>query len=385
MKLDMPWIALALTGTALFGTALAGITLPGTALAGSALPVPTSLAQTPAPAPAAPEKLKVGDAAPALTLASFVKGEPVTSLAPGKTYVLQFWAPWNKASVEQFAALSELQKRLGEQGLVVVAIASTDLTGTTLEKVQAKVDELGDAVQVAVAWDKGSATKDAFLKAAGRPALPCAVVIDKTGRIAVMESAPLVLRFIDSIVAGTHDFEALSAWQAKAARAPQTARNIQTAAQAGKWAEVVTYADELLEVDPIGYAGHAQSHMQAEVRAGNPAKAMEWAAAWIDGAGKDSAQALNAVAWSLVDPQLPFPEPDLDLAMKAAQRAVDLTKSEDGAVLDTLARVYFRKGEVQKAVELQKVALTKLSAEQERFRAQLQASLKEYETALAAK
>lgn len=375
MKLNVPWTALTLS---IF-------TVAGLALPGDARPAPSRAAQTPTPAPAAAEKLKVGDAAPALSLASFVKGEALTTLAPGKTYVLQFWAPWNKASVEQFAALSKLQRRLGDQQLVVVAIASSDLTGTTVEKVQAKVDELGDAVQVAVAWDKGSETKDAFLKAAGRSALPCAVVVDKTGKIAVMESAPLILRFMDSIVAGTHDLEALSTWQAKAARAAQTARNIQAAAQAGKWAEVVAYADELLEVDPVGYAGHAQSRMQAEVRAGGAAKAIAWAAAWIDGPGKDQAQALNAVAWALVDPQVPFPEPDLDLALKAAQRAVDLTKSEDGAVLDTLARVHFRQGNVEKAIELQKVALTKLSAEQERFRGQLQASLKEYELALAAK
>lgn len=370
MKLHMPWTALAL---AIF------------TVSASALPVLPSLTQTPTPPPAAPEKLKVGDAAPALSLTGFVKGDPVTALTPGTTYVLQFWAPSNRASVEQFAALAELQKRFGDRGFVVVAIASSDLAGTTLEKVQAKVDELGDVVQVSVAWDKGSETKDAFLKAAGRSALPCAVVVDKTGKIAVMESAALVTRFLDAIVAGTHDYEALSAWQAKAARAPQTVRNFGTANQARKWAEVVACSEELLEVDPIGYANYAQARIQAEVRGGDAAKAMAWAAAWIDGPGKDCAQALNAVAWALVDPQEPFPEPDLDVAMKAAQRSVDLTKSEDGAVIDTLARVHFRKGDVQKAIELQKVALTKLSAEQERFRGQLQASLKEYETALAGK
>ena len=38
--------------------------------------------------------LKVGDPAPALQIAEWVKGKPVQSLAKGKIYMIEFWATW---------------------------------------------------------------------------------------------------------------------------------------------------------------------------------------------------------------------------------------------------------------------------------------------------
>src|SRR5262245_8814102 len=35
-----------------------------------------------------------GDPAPKLDVKSFVKGEPIASLAPGKFYVVEIWATW---------------------------------------------------------------------------------------------------------------------------------------------------------------------------------------------------------------------------------------------------------------------------------------------------
>jgi tetratricopeptide (TPR) repeat protein len=356
--------------------------------------VPSSAAQphaqaaNPVPAPAqapAATKLQVGDPAPGLALDSFVKGTPVAAMERGKTYLLQFWAPWKKDSLEQFAQLSALQKRLGDQGLVVIGIASADVGGTTIEKVRTTIDQQGDAVQFAIAWDKGTETKDAFLKAAGRTTLPCAALVDKDGKIALIENIQLGRQFVESVVKGTHDLAALGAWQVKASRAPQTLRSLQSAYAAQKWADVLDLAGELIEVDPISNGGHAQLRMLAQVKVGAPEKAIAWGAAWIDGPGKESSEGLNAVAWALVDPQNPFPNTDLDLALKAAQRSVELTKSENGAILDTLARVYFLKGDAAKAVEIERLALTKLTPELMRFKPQLEAALKEYEAALAKK
>ncbi len=380
MKVHLPSRALALAGIAVVFCAAAPAQT-ATAVRQAATAVPQAAIAAPSAQTPTPAKLSVGDPAPALSLEAFVRGEPVAALEKGTAYLLHFWAPWNKASVEQFAALTELQKRLGEKGLVVIGIASADVTGTTIEKVRAKLVDLGDAAQFTIAWDKGTATKDAFLKAAGRSALPCAVFVDKEGKIAVVESAPLVIRFADAIVAGTHDYAEFAAWQTKAARAPQTARNLATAYQAAKWADVLNYADELLDVDPITFGGNAQAHMLAQMKLGQTAKAEEWAVTWVAGPGKDSPQGLNAVAWALVDPANPFPDPDLDLALKAAERATALSKESDGAILDTLARVHFRKGDVTKALELQKLALERLKPDQEQFRAQIQATLEEYEAA----
>lgn len=345
-----------------------------------ALPVVQTPAQTPAPT-----KLKVGDPAPALSLDTFVKGTPITALEKGKTYVIQFWASWKKDSVEQLVGLSQIQKQYADKDVVIFGIASADVTGTTIDKVKQVITDKGDAITIPIAWDKGTETKDAFLKAAGRPQLPCAVIVDKEGKIAVLENANLGLQFLDSVVAGTHDLAQLAAWHIKAGRVQATTASAQTAFQGKKWADVMTHSTELLEVDPIAHGGQAQLLMMAQWKSGAPEKAVEWAKVWIDGPGKTSVEGLNAVAWVLVDPSDPFPKPDLELAMKAAERSAELSKHEDGPVLDTVARVYFLKGDVAKAIELQKQALVKLKPAQAQFKGQLEAALKEYEAAAAAK
>jgi hypothetical protein len=66
----------------------------------------------------------------------------------------------------------------------------------------------------------------------------------------------------------------------------------------------------------------------------------------------DDAGALNELCWNVIDPDL-SKEPDprvAQLALKAAQRAVELTKTEDLNVLDTLAEALFRTGDVDGAI-----------------------------------
>ena len=61
---------------------------------------------------------------------------------------------------------------------------------------------------------------------------------------------------------------------------------------------------------------------------------------------------LNQLAWTIVDaPGLE--KRDLDLALRTAQRAVELTHEREVAILDTLARAYFEKGQIDQAIEWQ--------------------------------
>jgi len=75
----------------------------------------------------------------------------------------------------------------------------------------------------------------------------------------------------------------------------------------------------------------------------------------VSGMFKDNSAQLNAIAWTIADPQSGPEKKDLDLALAAAQRSVDLDKSY--ANLDTLARVQFLKCNKAKALELEKEAL----------------------------
>jgi ATP/maltotriose-dependent transcriptional regulator MalT len=67
---------------------------------------------------------------------------------------------------------------------------------------------------------------------------------------------------------------------------------------------------------------------------------------------------LNYLAWTILDtPGLE--NRDLDLALQFAQKAAEITKHEDCTILDTLARAYYEKGDLDKAVEVQTMAVEK--------------------------
>lgn len=70
-----------------------------------------------------------------------------------------------------------------------------------------------------------------------------------------------------------------------------------------------------------------------------------------------NANFLNGLAWTIVDPQGWIKNRDLDVAMKAANGAVENSGRKSGAVLDTLAWVYFRKGDKAKAIEIENEAM----------------------------
>jgi tetratricopeptide (TPR) repeat protein len=111
--------------------------------------------------------------------------------------------------------------------------------------------------------------------------------------------------------------------------------------------------------------------------AGKYDRAYAIAAKLVAGPKKDDPMALNMISWSIVDPAADIEKPNVDLALKAAEQAVKLTESKEAAILDTLARCHWVKGNKAKAIELQTAAVA-LCAENSPMRAALQRTLEEY-------
>jgi hypothetical protein len=84
------------------------------------------------------------------------------------------------------------------------------------------------------------------------------------------------------------------------------------------------------------------------------------------------------VAWSIVDPNAVVTTRNLDLALRAATQANALTAGKDPMILDTLARVHFCKGEIDKAMEIQSEAV---ESADEPTRSRLTGALDEYRKA----
>ena len=80
----------------------------------------------------AADLLTIGSEAPALDVEHWVqngngKFEPVTKFAPGKVYVVEFWATWCGPCVQSMPHLAALQTEYADKGVQIVSISDEDL------------------------------------------------------------------------------------------------------------------------------------------------------------------------------------------------------------------------------------------------------------------
>jgi tetratricopeptide (TPR) repeat protein len=251
--------------------------------------------------------------------------------------------------------LSEIQAKHADD-VTVIGVTSAD-PNNPLAAVEAMVADKGDGMGYTVAWDDGRKTNDAFMKAAGQRGIPCSFLIDQKGQVAYI-GHPMFLDIpLADVLAG--DWDPISS-KAKIEAAGKRLNGLSDAIAADSEegnAEVAAFLKDY----PM-FAGMVEDmQFQVLMQSGKTDKALVFAGKIVERAiAKKDAMGLNEVAWAIVDPAAELEQRDLDLAMKAAKKAVEFSKEKDGAILDTLARVWFWKKDYQKALELQQkaVALT---------------------------
>src|SRR5690242_16512330 len=70
----------------------------------------------------ADEVLNLGDAAPTLTVSTWIKGDKFDKFEPGKTYVIEFWATWCGPCRVSIPHLTELAHKYKDQGVRVLGV-----------------------------------------------------------------------------------------------------------------------------------------------------------------------------------------------------------------------------------------------------------------------
>lgn len=357
-------------------TLLAGITPPPAAAAQNA----------PAPKTAAPEvkPLTLGDPAPAFAVDTWIKGESFDALESGKVHVLEFWATWCGPCIAAIPHLTELQKKYPDVRFVGVAASESGSDDAAkLAKVKSFVEGKGDVMGYRVAYvgDRAKMSRP-WMEASGQSGIPCTFIVDASGRVAWIGHPMEMDKPLEQIVKGEFDIEQArkSLEEARAARAAQRALMlaIRQARESGDYGPVVDAVNAALEktpTDPLRmtavqiFAGPAK----------RPADAWKVAEDLLVSA-RDNPVAMNQLAWIIVDPKGGVAEPNLDIAMRAAVRACELTQNSDGAMLDTLARVHFAKGDVAEAARLQRDAVAKTADGP--MKDEMKATLEEYESSV---
>ncbi len=337
-------------------TAAACIALAGSLPALAQPPAPPATAAQPAAAPA----LDINSPAPRLFIRQWVRGEPVEAFEPGKVYVVVFWATWCQPCRRSVPYLSDVQRAHAARGLRVLAVASQEHGGAVdLERF---ASQQGDRVNFTLALDEQGRTDRAWMGASGARAIPTAFVVDQRGRVAWIGQPRAGLELaVAQIVDGTFDVAAEAAAAARrrevAARTAPVAREFHDALRAGDGPGALRAAERIIDLDPALNAEWSVAKFQVLASVLRDAdRASAFAAGAIDGPLRDNPDALLSLALAVLDePGLPVR--DTALALRAAQRAAEVTGSKDPVVLAALARAQAAAGQAGAAVKTQERAV----------------------------
>jgi len=319
------------------------------------------------------QSLKIGDPAPKLDIAKWVKGSPVKEFATDKVYVVEFWATWCGPCRQTIPHLTDLAKQYKDK-VTIIGVNSFEVppgtTGTEhFAMVEAFVKEMGAQMEYNVALD-GPEGKMAttWMEAAAQNGIPTAFVVGGQKQI-LWIGHPMELKpVLDDVIAGK--------WDVKAARA-KAEEDARLAAELdemmGKLMSALEVGDSktaLKEIDTIIAKRPELKPLLIGLKVDilfdtDPKAAVVVAKELANGEFKDDPMFLNNIAWRMVEEDEPKLPMDYSAALEFAKKAAELTKNEDPMVLDTLALAQFRNGMKAEAIATQKKAIALLEKDPE--------------------
>lgn len=309
--------------------------------------LPAVLALAASPQAGARATLVPGSKAPVLAVGAWLKGTPV-ELGQGKVVVLDFFAPLSEQCRASQPHLSALARELAARGVAVVGVTGPD-ERTTQESAQQFLAERGPALDYAVAWDSTRRAFAAFVEAAGQRTLPCSFVLDGKGVVAFIGNPMFAPEAVAGVLAGTWDVAKDPAALASDERELLTLYALGAGDAKGSLQKLAAFEQRRKHLTPLTEPLRYELALAAS----------EWELAWASGvrvleraSANSDADAARDVAWRLVDPEHPLARRDLDLALRAAEKAVALTAAQDWRALETLARTCALRGDPLRAVEV---------------------------------
>jgi thiol-disulfide isomerase/thioredoxin len=300
--------------------------------------------------PDATKKLKVGDPAPKLTVTKYLQGDEVKSFEKDKVYVVEFWATWCGPCIVMMPHLADLAEEMKEKGVTVIGFTSK-ASREEADKAAAFVKKRGPKLGYRFAWEDGSETNDAWMKAAGQAGIPCSFVVDKAGKIAFIGHPMYLDVVLPKVVDGT--------WKAEDAGAEikkiETEVNGVFKAIQGADKEAALKALTGFEKKNPGLAKipyFTGPKLSLLIGAGKIAEARKMAEGVIASAAKrGDSMALRTVSAALRTKEASADKDNAALALKAAEAMVKMEGEKDARALFNLAETHFALGNKDKAIE----------------------------------
>ncbi len=324
----------------------------------------------------APEPLTIGSKAPVPDIEKFVQGEaPSKWFEPGKVWVVEFWATWCGPCKVAMPHMSDLADRYGSK---MAVIGVSDEKVDTVSEFMAK-PEWKEKARYVIATDSDRSTHRQYMEAAGQMGIPTAFLV-KDGTVQWIGHPMTIDEPLAKVLDGTWDAAAFKPEfekKAEPGRRQIAQRSVMAKARkSGDWGPVLAMMDkDIAAAEPAARTMMQVSKFKLMVSDANVPADGYALGREIVAANKGNAAVMNEVAWFVLD-NAKVKQRDPAFAMQAAQAAVDASKGEDAAILDTMARACWESGDKAKAIEWQKKAIDRAGDE---MAGELKDTLKKYE------
>ncbi len=269
-------------------------------------------------------ELTIGDKAPKLEISHWLKGEQIDQFEKDKVYVVEFWATWCGPCIASMPHISELQEKYKDYDVTFIGVSDEPLqtvVGFLFKEHKGDKKIHNDRTHYTLTTDPDKSVYKAYMEAAGQRGIPTAFIVGKDQKIEWIGHPMSIDKPLDAVVRDSWDrTEAKKKFESKA----QMQKDFEKAF------ELLATADGAKE-------GYEIAKRVAEYYWEEP-------------------MALNQIAWYIVDDEN-VKVRDLDFALKTALQANKLTEEKNAAILDTVARVYYEKGDLKNALKWQTLAV----------------------------
>ena len=255
--------------------------------------------------------------------------------------------------------MSDLQAKYGER---VQFVGITDESRQQIEAFLESPDATGtrgDRIQYTLAIDKDQKTSEDYLLGAGRSGIPCAFIVGKDARIEWVGHPGVIDQPLSDVITDSWDRAAFKKEYELEQLVQRMTEEIQPQIQEAYANQEFDKALELIA--------------RIEAHAPNDLRLMNMKMTVLRAAGRDAdllalfsnavesnweqAERLDVITWAVAAASGEKSDAMLQLALRAAERAEQLSEGKNVSILDTLARVHFELGEVDKAIEKSKQAI----------------------------
>lgn len=320
----------------------------------SAAQAAAEAAAIPSPSSSLAGGLAVGDPNPGLRLAKFVKGDEVTAPLKDEVTVVEFWGTWCGPCLAGIPHLSELQREYGDQ-VRFIGVTQEDEAVVTefLGTVGPGGKTWGNVIDYRLALDDGGWTRNAYMRAAGQSGIPCAFIVGRDGIIEWIGHPGSMDQPLKKIVEGSWDRQAAVTEFKQQVMLTRYAQKLGGMIVSRNFDAALSLLDEIEKSSGGKTLSLLNTRLNILMMAERAEDVSNVLGQLIEAAW-DDATVLDGVAWETATGGNPT---DLELALKAAQRASEIRDDKDAAILSTLARCHYELGQLDEAIKVQKQAV----------------------------